>query len=50
MTHPRVMENIQIQLCSGEICLGHRFSVNVHNDLDLGDMTLGQGHDTALGH
>ena len=29
---------------------GHGFPVCVHNDLDLGDMTLGQGHDTPLGH
>ena len=27
-----------------------RFWVCVHYDLDLGDMTLGQGHDTPLGH
>ena len=25
-------------------------SLNVHCDLDLGDMTLGQSHDTSLGH
>ena len=28
----------------------HGFPVCVHCDLDLGDMTLGQGHDTPLGH
>ena len=28
----------------------HRFPVCVHCDLDLGDITLGQGHDTPLGH
>ena len=27
-----------------------RFWVCVHFDLDLGDMALGQGHDTLLGH
>ena len=27
-----------------------RFWVCVHCDHDLGDMTLGQGHDTPLGH
>ena len=27
-----------------------QFWVCVHCDLDLGDMTLGQGHDTPLGH
>ena len=29
---------------------GHGFSVYVHCDLDLGDTTLGQDHDTPLGH
>ena len=29
---------------------GHGFWVYRHCDLDLGDMTLGQGHDTPLGH
>ena len=29
---------------------GHSCPVCVHCDLDLGDMTLGQGHDTPLGH
>ena len=28
---------------------GHGFLVCVHCDLDLGDMTFGQGHDTPLG-
>ena len=27
-----------------------RYWVYVHCDLDLGEMTLGQGHDTSLGH
>ena len=29
---------------------GHGFSVCVHCDLDLGDMTLVQGNDTSLGN
>ena len=29
---------------------GHGFWVCVHFDHDLGGMTLGQGHDTPLGH
>ena len=41
---------IQIQLGSEELWPGHRFWVRVHCDLDLGDMILGQGHDTPLGH
>ena len=41
---------IQIQLGSEDLCPGHRFPVYVHCDLDLGDMTLDQGHDTPLGH
>ena len=41
---------IQIQLGSEELWPGHGFPVYVHCDLDLGDMTLGQGHDTPLGH
>ena len=41
---------IQIQLGSEELWPRHRFPVCVHCDLDLGDMTLGQGHDTPLGH
>ena len=28
----------------------HGFSVYVHCDLDLEEMTLGQGHNTLLGH
>ena len=39
---------IQIKLRNEEP--GHRFWVCVHCDLALGDMTLGQGHDTPLGH
>ena len=41
---------IQIQHGSEELWSGHGFSVCVHCDLDLGDMTLGQGHDTPLDH
>ena len=41
---------IQIQLGSEELWPGHGFSVYVHCDLDLGDMTLGQSHDTPLGN
>ena len=40
---------IKIQLGSEELWHGHRFWVCVHCDLDLGDMTLGQDHDTPLG-
>ena len=28
----------------------HKFWICMHSDLDLRDMTLGQGHDTPLGH
>ena len=41
---------IQIQLGSEELWPGHRFLVYVHCDLDLGDITLGQGHDPPLGN
>ena len=45
---------IQIQLGSEELWPGHGFPVYwymyVHCDLDLRDMTLGQGHDTPLDH
>ena len=41
---------IQIQLGSEELWPWHGFPVCVHCDLDLGDMTSGQGHDTPLGH
>ena len=40
---------IQIQHASEKLWPAHRFSVSVHFDLDLGDMTLGQGHDIPLG-
>ena len=42
--------HIQIKHDSEELWPGHEFSVYMHCDLDLGDMTLGQGHDTPLGH
>ena len=41
---------IQIQHGSEELWPVHGFWVCGHCDLDLGDMTLGQGHDTSLGH
>ena len=41
---------IQIQLGSEELWPGHGFPVCVHCDLELGEMTLGQGRDTPLGH
>ena len=44
-----VRDIIQIQLGSEEIWPWHRFSIYVHCDHDLEDMTLGQGHDIALG-
>ena len=55
MIHPLVMtisvwNIIQIKLGSEELWPGHGFWVCVHCDLDLADMTLGQGHDTPLGH
>ena len=40
----------QIELGSDELWSGHGFLVYVHSDIDLRDMTLGQGHDTPLGH
>ena len=40
----------QIKFCSEELWPGHGFPVCVHCGLDLEDMTLGQGHDTPLGH
>ena len=41
---------IQIQHGSEELWPGHRFRVWVQCDLGLGDMTMGEGHDTLLGH
>ena len=45
-----VLNIIPIQHSSEELWPRHTFLVCVHCDLDLGDMTLGQGHDTPLGH
>ena len=45
------MSNImKIQLGSDELRPGHRYSVCVHRELDLGDLTLSQDYDTPLGH
>ena len=41
---------ILIQLGSYELWPRHGFLVCVHCDLDIGEMTLGQDHDTSLGH
>ena len=41
---------IQIQHGREELWSEHGIWVCVHCDLDLGSMTLGQGHDTPLGH
>ena len=41
---------IHIQHGTEELWPGHGFWVCVHCDFDLGDMTLGQRHDTFLGH
>ena len=41
---------IQIQLCNDELWPGQGLSVYAHCDLDLGDVTLCQFHDTPLGH
>ena len=45
-----VWNTIQIQLCNDELWPGHGLSVYAHCDLDLGDVTLCQGHCTPLGH
>ena len=41
---------INIEHESKKLWVGHRFWLCGHSDLDLGDMTLGQGNDTPLGH
>ena len=41
---------IQIKHSNEELWPGHRFSLCMHCDLDIGDMNLGQGYDTTLGH
>ena len=55
MTHPWVMATIvwniiKIQPGNEELWPGQGFWVCMHCDLDLGDVTLDQGHDTPLGH
>ena len=45
-----VWDIIQIQLGFEELWPGHGFSICVHCDLVLGDMTFRQGHNTSLGH
>ena len=45
-----VWNTIKVTLGSEELWPGQRFWVYVHCDLDLGVMTLGQGHYTPLGH
>ena len=49
-TMNQMLNIIQIQHCSEEMWPGHGFWLYVHCNLDLGDMTLAQGHDTLLGH
>ena len=41
---------MQIQHGNEELWPGQEIWVCVHCDLHLGGMTLGQGHDTPLGH
>ena len=41
---------MQILLCSEGLWPGNGFSVYVHCDLDLRDITLGQHHDALLSH
>ena len=43
-----MLDIIQIQFCSEELWPGHGFWLCLHRDLD--DMTVGQVHDTPLGH
>ena len=55
MTHPWVMDNNCVKYYPDStwqwgVMPGHGIWVCVHCDLDLGGMTLGQGHDTSLGH
>ena len=47
---PIVWNIIQIQLDSEELWSRYGFWVCAHRDLDLGDMTYGQGHDTPWGY
>ena len=55
MTHPFVMDNNCVKYYPDptwqwEVLARTLVFVCVHCDLDLGDMTLGQGHDTLLSH
>ena len=55
MTHPWVMDNNSVKYYpdptwSEELWPGHGIWVCVHCDLDIRDTTMGQGHDTFLGH
>ena len=45
-----IVLNIQIQHCSEKLWSGNGFGVCVLADLDIGDMTLVQGHNIPLGH
>ena len=53
MTHPWVMDNNFVKYfqdpISQELWSGYLFWVCVYCDLDFGDMTVCQGHDTPLG-
>ena len=55
VTHPWVTENNCVKYYPDStlqfwLWPGHRSWVSVYCDLDLGDMTLGQGHCTSFGH
>ena len=55
MTHPWVIDNKCLKYCSNpsyqwKVMARTRIWLCVYWDIDLGDMTLGQGHDTPLGH
>ena len=55
MTHPFVMDNNCVKYYPDltwqwEVLARTLFFVCVHCNLDLGDMTFGQGHDTLLSH
>ena len=55
MKHPSVIDNKCVKYYPDPtwqwgVMARTRISVYVHCDLDLRDMTMGQGHDTPLGH
>ena len=55
MTHPWIMDNNYVKYYPDPtsqwwVMARNEFSVCVHCDLDLGDMTMGQVHDTPLSH